>query len=76
MAGTALAQWHDESEKRLRALGVAWTILRPGMFASNMLMWGVKAGQIYPPTPTVAELLGRPTGTFDEWLRENAAALK
>ena len=29
MAGTALAHWHNESERRLRALGTAWTILRP-----------------------------------------------
>jgi uncharacterized protein YbjT (DUF2867 family) len=175
MAGTALAQGHNESERRLRTLGVAWTILRPGLFASNVLMWrikeqgglflpvgdgkdtptdprdiaavavkvlstpghegkvyeptgpeqlsyaemvqkvavaidkplqfvdvpeatahkgmlaagvapaqatsllryfaGVKAGQAYPPTPTVAELLGRPARSFDEWLRDNIVAL-
>ena len=36
---------------------------------------GVKAGRIQV-TSTVADLLGRPAHTFDEWLRENAAALK
>jgi uncharacterized protein YbjT (DUF2867 family) len=36
-AGTALAQSHAESEERLQALGIPWTILRPGSFASNFL---------------------------------------
>lgn len=176
MAGSPLAQWHSGSERRLRELGVAWTILRPGMFASNFRLWlvreqgavflpvgegrdtptdprdiaavavkvltmpghegkvyeltgpeflgyaemvqkiasaigkplrlvdvpeataregmvaagfpstqadgvliyfkGVKAGKIYPPTSTVADLLGRPAHTFDEWVRDNVAALK
>lgn len=35
------ATWHYESERRLRALGAAWTILRPGPFASNVInFWG------------------------------------
>lgn len=172
MSGTALAQGHNESEEKLRALGIAWTILRPGLFASNMLMWqvrergalflpvgdgkdtptdprdiaavavkalttpghegkvyeltgpelmsyaemvqkmaavigrplkfvdvpeamaregmladglplaladsllsyfaGVRAGKIYPPISTVADLLGRPAHTFDDWLRDNS----
>lgn len=176
MAGTGLAQWHDESERRLRTLGIAWTILRPGLFASNVLIWrikeqgalflpvgdgkdtptdpgdiaavavkvlstsghegkiyeltgpellsyaemvqkmsaaigkplkyadvpeataregmlatgvpptladsmlryfaGVKAGQIYPPTGTVADVLGRPARTFDEWVRDHMAELR
>lgn len=176
MGGTGLAQWHNESERQLRTLGIAWTILRPQLYASNFLLWldrvqgavflpvghgkdtptdprdiaavavkvlttsghegkvyeltgpemlsydemvqkmaaaigkplkfmdvpeataregmlatglpsaqadsmlryfaGVKAGKIYPPTSTVAELLGRPAHTFDEWLHDNAAALK
>ena len=37
MAGTPFAEWHGESEKRLCALGVAWTILRPAFFASNFV---------------------------------------
>jgi uncharacterized protein YbjT (DUF2867 family) len=40
-ANTALAEWHGVSEKRLRGLGLAWTILRPGFFASNTLVFGV-----------------------------------
>jgi uncharacterized protein YbjT (DUF2867 family) len=39
IAGTALARSHNESESRLRALGTRWTILRPGAFASNFLLW-------------------------------------
>jgi uncharacterized protein YbjT (DUF2867 family) len=39
MASTALAQWHREGEQRLRSLGIPWTILRPGTFASNVLVW-------------------------------------
>jgi uncharacterized protein YbjT (DUF2867 family) len=35
MAGLPSGQWHAASEDRLRALGVAWTILRPGRFMSD-----------------------------------------
>jgi uncharacterized protein YbjT (DUF2867 family) len=175
-SGTALAKWHSESEKLLQSLGVPWTILRPGSFASNLLLWfdrensafflpfgdgkesfidprdiaacavkllttsghdgriyeitgreylsfaeftdklsaavgkkvryqdipeetmrqgilamGVPAataesflaffglvrnGRIYPPTSAVADLLGRPPRTFDEWATDNAAAFR
>jgi uncharacterized protein YbjT (DUF2867 family) len=37
------AQWHGESERRLKALGLAWTILRPGFFASNVIAFDVMA---------------------------------
>jgi uncharacterized protein YbjT (DUF2867 family) len=36
-AGGFIAQQQAESERELRALGVGWTILRPGFFASNFL---------------------------------------
>jgi uncharacterized protein YbjT (DUF2867 family) len=39
MSDTPLAGWHTESEQRLRSLDLRWTILRPGAFASNFLMW-------------------------------------
>lgn len=43
MDGAPGMEWHAESEKRLRALGTAWTILRPGPFASNVInIWGIK----------------------------------
>lgn len=37
MAGVHFTKWHAESEKRLRALDVAWTILRPAFFNSNLI---------------------------------------
>jgi uncharacterized protein YbjT (DUF2867 family) len=40
---TVVAQWHGESERRLKALGPSWTILRPGFFASNVFAFGVLA---------------------------------
>jgi uncharacterized protein YbjT (DUF2867 family) len=50
LAGTVLAQWHSESERRLRTLGITWTILRPGVFASNFLMWLVREqGAVFLP---------------------------
>jgi uncharacterized protein YbjT (DUF2867 family) len=38
-SATAVAKWHTESEERLQSLGIPWTILRPGSFASNFLLW-------------------------------------
>lgn len=38
-SGTAVAKSHNESEQRLQSLGIPWTILRPGSFASNFLMF-------------------------------------
>ena len=42
MAESAHARWHNDTEDALRSLGVPWTILRPGWFASNLLIFGVK----------------------------------
>jgi uncharacterized protein YbjT (DUF2867 family) len=42
MAESAHARWHNDAEDALRSLGVPWTILRPGWFASNLLIFGVK----------------------------------
>lgn len=39
MQGHALARNHARSEARLRALGIPWTIMRPGVYASNFLLW-------------------------------------
>ena len=33
------AQWHHASEEKLKANGLAWTILRPGNFMTNALGW-------------------------------------
>ena len=50
MAGTPFAEWHGASEKRLRALGVAWTILRPHFFDSNLIEFGImpRGGLFFP----------------------------
>ena len=52
MDGAPGMEWHGESEKRLRALGTAWTILRPGPFASNVInFWGIRQrGGLFLPT--------------------------
>lgn len=52
MAGAPGNDWHTESERRLRALGVVWTILRPAPFASNAInVWGMKQrGGLFLPT--------------------------
>lgn len=52
MAGSPGGEWHGQSEKRLRALGTAWTILRPGPFFSNVInFWGIKQrGGLFLPT--------------------------
>ena len=34
-----MARLHAEPERLITAAGVDWTILRPGMFASNVLAW-------------------------------------
>jgi uncharacterized protein YbjT (DUF2867 family) len=43
MRDSPTAQWHGESERRLKALGPTWTILRPGFFASNVFAFEVMA---------------------------------
>lgn len=175
-SATAVAQGHIESEQRLQTLGVPWTILRPGTFASNFFLFfnrenngvflpigegkesfidprdigacavallttpghdgriyeitgsedlsyaqcaeklsaaagrtivyqdipadtlrqgllamglpapivesflrffaAVRDGKTFPPTSAVADLLGRPPRSFDEWARDNAAAFQ
>ncbi len=72
--------------KPLKYVDVTEATAREGMLASgvppaladSMLRYfaGVKAGKIYPPTATVAELLGRPARTFDEWVRDHVAELR
>lgn len=50
VAGTDLGRFHNESESRLRALGIPWTVLRPGMLASNFLLWLVREqGAVFLP---------------------------
>ncbi|MFC6161850.1 NAD(P)H-binding protein [Kribbella jiaozuonensis] len=48
--GTMPGSWHDAGERAIRESGLAWTILRPTGFASNVLRWlpAIRAGQPIP----------------------------
>lgn len=41
-----------------------------------MLFDGIRARNIYPPTQSVAELLGRPATTLDDWLAESSKRME
>ena len=36
----------------------------------------VRNGKVLPPTSAVADLLGRPARSFDDWARDHAAAFQ
>ena len=70
----------------LRLVDLPFEVVRDGMVAAGVPLTqadgvmryfeeGVKAGKIYPPTPTMAELLGRPPRSFDDWVRDHVSAL-
>jgi uncharacterized protein YbjT (DUF2867 family) len=60
-----VGKWHYEREERIRASGLDWTFLRPGMFMSNSIEWwaetikgqgsvffpGGKKGKVAPVDP-------------------------
>lgn len=50
--GAVLGAWHAEAEVAVRASGLAWTVLRPTTFASNLLWWAplIRAGAPVPNT--------------------------
>ena len=48
MQGTSLGHNQNASEERLRQLGIAWTIVRPGFFASNFLLFIDRAQGVLP----------------------------
>lgn len=47
-AGTRIAAFHAGAEEAVRESGMVWTILRPGVFASNALEWapGIRAENV------------------------------
>ena len=52
-AGVASGPAHAPGEARLRASGIPWTILRPGFFMANAMMWRdtiLAEGVVYEPT--------------------------
>ncbi len=51
-ADDPITRWHLAGEQTVTASGMSWTILRPGAFMSNALMWApsIKAqGVVYAP---------------------------
>jgi uncharacterized protein YbjT (DUF2867 family) len=36
---TPIGRWHRDAEAKIQASGLAWTMLRPGGFATNTLRW-------------------------------------
>ena len=50
----------------------------PRLQAEGLLNYfdGVRAGQIYPPTTTIADVLGRPARPFDAWVHDHLATLQ
>lgn len=49
---TRLGAWHLEAEEALKDAGLAWTMLRPGNFATNTLRWAatIRAqGAVFAP---------------------------
>lgn len=50
--GSQIGRWHRVGEQKLLASGMAWTLLRPGMFASNALGWAEtikEHGMVFAP---------------------------
>jgi uncharacterized protein YbjT (DUF2867 family) len=45
-----VGDWHLPGEEAVRSSGLAWTVLRPGSFASNTLRWAgaIRAGKPIP----------------------------
>jgi uncharacterized protein YbjT (DUF2867 family) len=60
MDGTVHARAHVVGEERLRKLGVPWTMVRPGFFASNLHLYFLRqtatGGALYLPTGDGEEL--------------------
>jgi len=51
-ADDPITRWHLAGERAVTASGMAWTILRPGAFMSNALMWAPSIkdqGVVYAP---------------------------
>lgn len=59
---TKIGSWHLEAEEFLKGSGIAWTMLRPGNFASNTLRW---AGMIRGQGTVFAPQGSGPTAPID-----------
>jgi uncharacterized protein YbjT (DUF2867 family) len=61
---TTIGRWHAELEDHLRATGIAWTLVRPGNFASNALRW---AGTIRAKSSVVMAKPDAPSAPIDPY---------
>jgi uncharacterized protein YbjT (DUF2867 family) len=67
-AGVASGPFHAPGEATLRSSGLRWTILRPGFYMANALMWRdtvVGQGIVYEPTGTGRHALVHPADVGD-----------
>ena len=67
-AGVASGPFHAPGEEKLRSAGLDWTILRPGFYMSNAMMWRdtvVGQGVVYEPTGTGRHALLHPADLGD-----------
>jgi uncharacterized protein YbjT (DUF2867 family) len=67
-AGVASGPFHAPGEEKLRSSGLGWTILRPGFYMANAMMWRetiVGQGVIYEPTGTGRHALVHPADVGD-----------
>ena len=67
-AGVASGPFHAPGEEKLRASGMGWTILRPGFYMANAMMWRdtiVRQGVIYEPTGSGRHALVHPADVGD-----------
>ena len=67
-AGVASGPLHAPGEARIRSSSLRWTILRPGFFMANAMMWRdsiLAEGVIYEPTGTGRHALLHPADVGD-----------
>lgn len=67
-AGVASGPFHAPGEARLRESKLAWTILRPGFFMANAMMWRdtvIGQGAVYEPTGGGRHALVHPADVGD-----------
>ena len=67
-AGVASGPFHAPGEQKLRSTSLDWTIIRPGFYMANALMWRdtvVGQGVVYEPTGTGRHALVHPADVGD-----------
>lgn len=67
-AGVASGPFHAPGEVRLQESTLGWTILRPGFFMANAMMWRdtvIGQGAVYEPTGTGRHALVHPADVGD-----------